>query len=108
MHSLEDALDLGSAAVDEDAGIDSDVVLGDLINETILEQGLRNCDEDGAAKSLHELDACSSHRHPCLRQIILHDKDADLETSSDTQPRNDLVAKPLSHRRVDVERGDHS
>ena len=79
-HTLQDALDLRSTVVDEDVGIDTRVTLVELVNESVLEKGLSDSNEDGAAKRLEELNASSADGDPFLRKNSLHDQNTNLES----------------------------
>lgn len=107
-HSLQDMLNLGSAAVDKDLAVDTNVVLGKGVNEPILEECLRDSHEDRTAECLEELHTGRADGNHFLREHRLHDQHADLEAGPDAETSNDLVAEPLAEGGVDVKGGDHA
>lgn len=107
-HLGQDLSRLRCAAVDEDVGVDANVVLLNLRDEAVLEDSLRDGNEDGAAESLEELDAGRADGNPFLREDGLDDNGANLEAGADAQASEDLVAEPLAQGRVDVKGGDQA
>ncbi|KAG6000889.1 hypothetical protein E4U43_001468 [Claviceps pusilla] len=75
--AIRDAMKLVCTAVDEDFALDPSVVLGQNVNQTILEQCLTNGNKDGAAKCLAELRAGRGYGHHVLRQDCLDDENAE-------------------------------
>lgn len=73
-----------------------------------MEDSLGHSHEDGASEGLAELDNSGANRNPFLRQDSLDDKDTDLETCTNTQAGDDLVAKPLPERGMNVEGCEHA
>lgn len=107
-HLRECVLDFRSTNVDEESRLDTNVLLCNAVDETVLEERLGNCDEDGATEGLEELDASCTDGDPFLGQDGLHDKDTSLETGTNSKTSQNLVAEPFSERGVDVEGGDHA
>lgn len=99
---------MGGTAVDEDVRIDTNIAGVEVVDKTVLEEGLGNGNKDSTAKGLEELDACSANRDPFLRKDSLDNKHTDLEARADAETRDNLVTKPFPHGGVDVEGGDHA
>lgn len=108
VHLLQDLGDLGGAAVDEDLGRQAWGVALDALGEAVLEDGLGDGDEDGAAQGLEELHAGGGLGDPLVRDAVLDDEHARLEADADAQPREDLVAEPDAQRAVEGEGRDHA
>lgn len=73
-----------------------------------MEDSLAHGHEDGTSKGLAELNNSGANRNPFLRQDSLNDKDTDLETSTNAQASDDLVAKPLLERGMHIEGCEHA
>lgn len=101
-------LDLRSTAVDEELRVDASVVLGKLVDESVLEERLGNGDKYCASQDLEKLHASSADWNPFLGEHRLHNQDAGLESSSDAQAGEDLVSEPLLQRGVDGESRNHT
>lgn len=101
-------LDLRSTAVNEELRIDARVVLGKLVDESVLEERLSNGDKYCASQDLEKLHTSSADGNPFLGEDRLHNQDAGLESSSDAQAGEDLVSEPLLQRGVDGESRNHT
>lgn len=73
-----------------------------------MEDSLAHSHEDGASEGLAELNNSGANRNPFLRQDSLNDEDTNLETCTNAQASNDLVAKPLLERRMHIEGCEHA
>jgi hypothetical protein len=101
-------LDLRSTAVNKELGVDANVVLGKLIDESVLEERLGNGNKHCASQDLEKLHASSADGNPFLGEDCLHNQNAGLESSSDAQAGEDLVSKPFPQRGVDGESRNHT
>lgn len=101
-------LDLRSTAVNEELRVDASVVLGELVDEPVLEERLGNGDKYCASKDLEKLHASSADGDPFLGENRLHNQDAGLESGSDAQASEDLVSEPFLQRGVDGKGRNHT
>lgn len=108
MHALQNMLDLRGTAVDKDLAVDANVILGKSVDESVLEERLRNSYKDGTTEGLEELHTGRTHGDHLLGKNGLHDEHTDLETGTDTETSNHLVAEPFAQRGINVERGNHA
>jgi len=60
------------------------------LGQAVLEDGLGDSDEDGAAHGLEELHACRRLRDPLMGDAVLDYKSARLEANADTEACWDL------------------
>lgn len=107
-HAAQDLADLVRARVDEDLRVHAGGVPPHALDQAVLEDGLRDGDEDGPAEGLEELHARRGDRDVLLREHVLDDQDAQLEAHADAEAREDLVAEPHAGRRVQAEGRDHT
>ena len=104
----KDAPDLRRAAVQEHLRVELGRVLLDAREQAVLEEGLGDGDEEGAAEGLEEGDAGRGDGDVDQRQHGLHRDDAALEADADAQAGEDLVAEPLRQRGGEGEGGDQA
>ena len=95
VHSLEDVTNLRRSSVDEDGPVYARCVSGDSVNQAVLEDGLRDGDEDGAAEGLEELDTRGGDGDVFVGKDCLDDEDSDLEADTNTEAWSVSVSCPV-------------
>ncbi len=85
MNRVQYLADFRSTAVDEDIRRDLRRILLEGLCQAVLEQSLRDSDENGSTQTLEELYARAADRNPLMGQYILDDEHAKLKARSDTE-----------------------
>ncbi len=85
MKRVQYPADIRGTAVNEDIRRDARRILFDGLCQAVLEQGLRDSDENGSTQTLEELYARAADRNPLMGQYILDDEHAKLKARSDTE-----------------------
>ena len=84
VHLRQQMSDLGSAATQEHLRIQHRCVLLDAALQSVLEERLRDRDEQRSSESLEEADAGCCHRDVCQGEDRLNGHDAALEADADS------------------------